>query len=86
MKRSLFSPPNPDTLSPLVAVLPTLGVLSKLETLGPSLFARLDAINEIIELGAPPESLNFLNSEKVMLRQVIDWLALANNTSGGANA
>ncbi|MBX7137408.1 MAG: hypothetical protein K1X83_05440 [Oligoflexia bacterium] len=77
MKRSIFDPPEAFSLSPLLALLPQKGQLSKLETLSASLFARYERVTGLlgeIAAGSSPELETRLSREQNMLRQVLEWL------------
>jgi hypothetical protein len=68
--------PEPFSLSPLVSVLPTLGNVSRLESLVSSLFARFETVDELREHADVPEVRTKLANEAAMLRQILDWLAV----------
>jgi hypothetical protein len=69
---------NPDqfSLSPLFAVLPSLGNVSRLESLVSALFARFEAVEALREHIEAPEARSKLGNEAAMLRQILDWLAV----------
>lgn len=83
MKRSLSAPPDPFSLSPLLALLPVRGDVGKLDALTTSLFARYEKVSvlqrELQENAESPEVLRRTASEAAMLRQVLDWLAVKPN-------
>jgi hypothetical protein len=68
--------PDPFSLSPLLSVLPSIGNVSRLESLVSSLFARFEAVETLREHTELPESRAKLASEAAMLRQILDWLAV----------
>ena len=68
--------PEPFSLSPLVSVLPTVGNVSRLESLVSSLFARYETVEALREGMETPESRTKLANEAAMLRQILDWLAV----------
>lgn len=68
--------PEPFSLSPLLAVLPTLGNVSRLESLVSSLFARFESVEALREHAELPELRSKLTNEAAMLRQILDWLAV----------
>ena len=68
--------PDPFSLSPLLAVLPRLGNVSRLETLVSSLFARFESIDALRENVDGAEARARLAHEAAMLRQILDWLSV----------
>jgi len=68
--------PEPFSLSPLVSVLPTVGNVSRLESLVSSLFARYETVEALREDTDTPEARTKLANEAAMLRQILDWLAV----------
>jgi hypothetical protein len=83
MKRSLYSPPEPFSLSPLLALVPTVGKVGKLEALTSSLYARYEKVTslqrELAPISASSEEREILKkfaAEEQMLTQVLDWLAV----------
>ena len=83
---SLLAQPDPYLRAPLIALLPVLGNLSKLEGFTSSLYARFEKVKALYE-GCPEESPQFrkLSAEIGMLTQVLDWLSVQpeNNSEGG---
>jgi len=86
MKRSIYSPPDPFTLSPMVSLLPVRGKIGKLEGLTSSLYARFEKVSALqsevgssTKLGAAKRS----NAEAAMLKQVLDWLSLKPQETAG---
>ena len=68
--------PDSFSLSPLCALLPDLGSVSRLESLVSSIFARYESIEGSRENADSPEALAQLALEAAMLRQILDWLAV----------
>jgi hypothetical protein len=68
--------PNPFSLSPLLSVLPSVGNVSRLENLVPSLFARFESVQALREHNEDPNIRAKLMNEAAMLRQILDWLAV----------
>jgi hypothetical protein len=68
--------PDPFSLSPLLAVLPKLGNVSRLETLVSSLFARFESIDALRDNVDGAEARTRLAQEAAMLRQILDWLSV----------
>lgn len=80
MKRSLFSPPDPFSLSPMVTLLPVQGSIEKLEALTSSLYARYEKVQalqkELHSSQVTPNLMRRHTAEVVMLSQVLDWLSV----------
>ncbi|MFM1846724.1 MAG: hypothetical protein RL417_198 [Pseudomonadota bacterium] len=79
MKRSLYAPPEPFSIAPLLALLPVRGKIGHLESLTSSLFARFEKVVAMRrELGdeVEREVVKRLAAEEAMLKQVLDWLAV----------
>ncbi|MBX7145125.1 MAG: hypothetical protein K1X79_11790 [Oligoflexia bacterium] len=78
MKRSLMSAPESFTLAPLLALLPSRGDVSKIESLTPSLFARYEKVlafqRECAQNPELADSSRRFFAESAMLRTVLDWL------------
>jgi len=77
MKRSLYSPPEAFALSPLLALLPVKGEISRLSPLTASLYARYEKVSVLLkeaEDSVGVEMKKRLLAEQAMLRQVLDWL------------
>lgn len=73
-KRSLFSPPDDFSISPMLSLLPTRGNVNKLSSLNASLFARHERV-----VNSPKNSgdeAKRLASEEAMLRLVLEWLEI----------
>lgn len=75
MREKLSTPLEPFALSPLLALLPEAGSLSRLESLLSSLYARRDKIEALRESHQDKDSERRLSIESAMLDQVLDWLA-----------
>jgi len=76
MTDKVGQPPDAFSLSPLIALLPVRGNLSRLESLVPSLFARHEKV-ETLRTEAPSKELERRYSvESAMLRHILDWLAV----------
>jgi hypothetical protein len=75
--------PDPFSLSPLLSVLPSVGNVSRLESLVSSLFARFESVEALREHTETPEARAKLTSEAAMLRHILDWLAVQPDESGG---
>jgi len=68
--------PDRFSLSPLLSVLPSVGNVSRLESLVSSLFARFEAVEALREHAEAPEARAKYSNESAMLRQILDWLAV----------
>jgi hypothetical protein len=77
--------PDPFSLSPLLSVLPALGNVSRLESLVTSLFARYESVEAQREHTDVVETRTKLASEAAMLRQILDWLAVQPEETGGSD-
>ena len=78
MKRSPLAGPEPFSLSPLLALLPHGGEVSRLHHLSASFFARLEKVNRLRSDavgGEDREAQRRLGAEEGMLRTILDWLA-----------
>jgi len=73
-KRSLFSPPDDFSISPLLSLLPTRGDVNRLSSLNASLFARHEKVVNSTSRGG--EDSKRIASEEAMLRQVLEWLEI----------
>jgi hypothetical protein len=79
MKRSLFSPPDPNSLLPLLGLLPVKGKVGKLETLTSSMYARYENVvlmQREVQGTTEEDAMRRFAAEESMLRQVLDWLAV----------
>lgn len=83
--------PEPFSLSPLLALLPNLGSVTRLEGLVSSLFARHQAIEASRDNADSGDIQSKLASEGAMLLQILDWLAVqpvgevVTNTNSGVS-
>ncbi len=78
VRRSLYSPPEPFSVSPLVTLLPVRGKISKLDALTSSLYARYEKV-KLLQKDAPATGQGGQKryvAEASMLKQVLDWLSL----------
>ena len=78
-KRSLYTPPESFSLSPLLSLLPVKGVVGNLEKLTSSFYARYEKVHALkasLKRETPSEAWHKLNAEEGMLKQVLDWLAV----------
>jgi hypothetical protein len=86
MKRALYSPPDSFSLMPFTVVLPVIGSVSNLESLVPSLFARLEKIEELLRTRAVAsegaETLRRLEAEQAMLKTSLTWITQTGSTRG----
>lgn len=76
-KRSLFTPPDQYSLSPLFALLIDRGNIAKLSGFKSSLFARYEKVKSIrgeIDSKEQRDLMKRLNLEEEMLCEVLDWL------------
>lgn len=77
MKKSIFSPIDPYSLSPLFALIPQRGDLKELIKHKPSLFARYEKVKAIRSEEGVSEVKDIfkkLIAEEEMLKEVLDWL------------
>jgi hypothetical protein len=85
MKRRLFSPPEQFSLSPLLALLPVLGKVDKLEGLTASLFARYEkvmALRKSVAEAGDTDNRRRLDAEANMLSEVLAWLEIRPEPEG----
>ena len=75
MNDKLSSPIESFALSPLIAVLPSRGSLTRLDSLLSSLYARQEKVETMRGHALDKESERRLSVEGVMLHQILDWLA-----------
>lgn len=75
MKKSLFSQPDTFSISPLLALLPVMGNLQKLDQLSASLYARYEKV-AALKKNVDSNDLAYKNfiAEQEMLKQVLDYL------------
>lgn len=76
MSVSFGGPPDPFSLSPLLALIPQKGNLSRLESLVSSLFARYEKVEALRGEATEQEAERRYAAESAMLRQILDWLAV----------
>ncbi len=76
MSNSIGSPPDPFSLSPLLALLPAPGDVTRLESLMSSLFARHEKVEALRGEASEKDSERRYAAEAAMLRQILDWLAV----------
>jgi len=79
LKKSVYSRPDPFSLSPLLLLLPVKGKISKLEGLTSSLFARYEKVTTLqkdLENDVPEGNYRRTGAEQLMLKQVLDWLSI----------
>ena len=81
MQGKIGGPPDPFSLSPMLALLPQRGKLTRLESLVSSLFARHENVERLRGEVSEKELERRYTAESAMLRQILDWLAV--NPSGG---
>jgi|688.fasta_scaffold1561360_1 hypothetical protein len=76
MTGTFGGPPDPFSLSPLLALIPQKGNLTRLESLVSSLFARYEKVEALrVEAGETDTERRYA-AESAMLRQILDWLAV----------
>ena len=77
MRKTMFSPPEDFSLSPLLAILPSKGNAAKLSEMNSSLYARYEKVamlhKELADL-ADKSSVKRIISEELMLKHVLEWL------------
>lgn len=74
MSGNISGPPEPFSLSPLLALLPDVGEVSRLETLVSSLYARQERVEGLRAAATEKEVERTYTAELVMLRHVLEWL------------
>ena len=77
MRKSLYSPPDDFSLSPLLTLLPVEGKVSRLSSLTSSLFARYERVSGMLndpQIIANTDTKHRYTAEEAMLKQVLDWL------------
>lgn len=75
MSGSIAGPPESFSLSPLLALLPEMGDLARLESLVSSLYARQEKVESLRAEATDKESERRYGVEAAMLRQILEWLA-----------
>lgn len=83
MKRSLYGPADPFTISPMLSLLPVQGRIGRLEALTSSLYARFEKVKSLQKDSSADGQQRRFVAESLMLKQVLDWLSL--QPEGGAN-
>jgi hypothetical protein len=81
MSGNIGGPPEPFALSPLLALLPDVGDVGRLESLTPSLYARQEKVEASRAESNDKELERRYAAEGAMLRQILEWLT---DKSGGA--
>ena len=76
MKRSIYSPPDAFSISPMISLLPVLGRIGKLETLTSSLYARFERVAALQKDDATSANSKRYAAESAMLKAVLDWLSV----------
>ncbi|MCB0317880.1 MAG: hypothetical protein KDD56_03925 [Bdellovibrionales bacterium] len=83
MSKSKFSPPEPFFIDPLLHMLPAKGMLTDLESLSSSMFAKYKNLSLMLEnVDSSNSMITKMESEQLMLRQVLEWLKLNPDESG----
>lgn len=86
MRRSLISAPDAFSLNPLLALLPVRGDVSRLSGLTGSLFARYERVVSLQRETSESLSADVrrrMSVEEAMLKQLLDWLDVRPEKSGG---
>lgn len=84
MAHSLFSPPDGFSAVPLLSLLPSVGQVARLDALTSSLYARYEKVVSTLkdpELDGDGDERRRWVVEELMLRQVLDWLAVKPDAS-----
>jgi hypothetical protein len=76
MAGMIGGPPDLFSLSPLLALIPQKGKLSRLESLVSSLFARYEKVEALRAEATGTDVERRYAAESAMLRQILDWLAV----------
>jgi hypothetical protein len=76
MTGTFGGPPDPFSLSPLLALIPQKGNLTRLESLVSSLFARYEKVEALRVEARETDTERRYAAESAMLRQILDWLAV----------
>jgi len=75
---SIYSLPDPCSLSPLIFLLPDLGSVNDLKQMTNAMFARYDKVKSAKKNLTSTENsseLKKLSCEELMLKDVLDWLS-----------
>ena len=75
MSGNIGGPPEPFSLSPLLALLPTVGEVGRLESLVSSLYARQEKVDALKAEASDKEVERRYAAELAMLRQILEWVA-----------
>jgi hypothetical protein len=74
MSGNIGGPPEPFSLSPLLALLPDVGEIGRLEALVSSLYARQEKVEGLRAEASEKEVERTYAAESAMLRQILEWL------------
>lgn len=74
MSGNISGPPEPFSLSPLLALLPDVGEVTRLEPLVSSFYARQERVEGLRAAATEKEVERTYAAELVMLRHVLEWL------------
>jgi hypothetical protein len=74
MSGNIGGPPEPFSLSPLLALLPDVGDVGRLESLVSSLYARQEKVGVLRAEASEREAERRYAAESAMLRQILEWL------------
>lgn len=74
MSGNIGGPPEPFSLSPLLALLPTVGEVGRLESLVSSLYARQEKVDALKAEASDKEVERRYAAELAMLRQILEWV------------
>ena len=74
MSGNIGGPPEPFSLSPLLALLPDVGEIGRLESLVSSLYARQEKVGALKAEASEKEVERRYAAELAMLRQILEWV------------
>ena len=74
MSGNIGGPPEPFSLSPLLALLPTVGEVGRLESLVSYLYARQEKVDALKAEASDKEVERRYAAELAMLRQILEWV------------
>ena len=74
MSGNIGGPPEPFSLSPLLALLPDGGEIGRLESLVSSLYARQEKVEALKAEASEKEVERRYAAELAMLRQILEWV------------
>jgi hypothetical protein len=82
MRKKYTGFPDEFSALPLLSLVPSIGDVNKIELFSVAMFARYEKIMGLIEsceqdTTIDPEYVNKLRTERSMLHEVLDWLAIA---------